>query len=342
MRLHHAVWVGLLVLLGGCCELPFHVSEVPRDAPSFGGTGDRTLTVKVLGPDEPVDHVSVFVFWSDTQRSGTLDLLGLRSAGGQVQAKVPAQTTIHVVAGGEAWTEEWLPDAVASGIDDATFTARVYPTTVQGTFHGTWSPAAASVWAKSGAGPVAWNVTEIGPGATETTQQGFADRLATLQATLTWTNDDRTHADLALGAWHSNRAGLDCTLSDQSDQLLAAGPQTETYNSAQNGYAVGAPCDWFQNVPGHAIRIGPATGQPALMPFGLPYKGNFTMTFGYPVGIEELCNRLNGPYKLVYIDPATGAATGTANVHGDYQDAPAMGPVLILLLLACAGVLRRR
>jgi hypothetical protein len=336
--------------LAGCCELPFRASEVPVDAPAQGGIWARQVEFQVFGPDEPADGVPLFVFWPDSTNVARIYLMGLRSEAGLVTARVPADVPVHVVAGGSPdWTEEWLPDVLAPGGDAASVTVRVYPRFVQGTANATWSPAAASLWRETGNGPVAWELHDVTPGASNETRVGFAERLAAVRGTVAWENTLTAHADLGFAAWHSNSQGLRCTVHDAEDQLGRLGPLNESYDSALDGYDAGAPCGVgtpFGDVAAEdapaGVYMGAATGRPAAMPLGLPYSVDYTLEFGYPVGIEELCDRMAGPYDLYYVDPATGNVTRIEKVPGAYTSPTPIVPLFAVALLAVAAVARSR
>lgn len=334
------------ILLAGCCSLPFSPDSVSVNAPAVGGVDGRTLTVHVMAPDLPADGVAVWVFWDDPDNARDLYLLGLRTASGKVEAWVPTDRRIHLAVGGESWTDEWLLDVAPAGNDDVAFTARVYPRTVEGKAEGQWSPAAVAA-AEYGGMLVAWQMLDVLPGATPETRNGFSERLAGLHAQLNWTNTITQRADLGLGSWHAASDGLRCTFHNGVDDLLEDGLRREAYDSVRDGVEADAWCADVQRSQNlladpdpPVLVLGPATGQPALMPLGLPFALNYTLTFGYPRGIEELCDRIVNDPVLHYVDPSTGAVTRTAT--RETYASPGEPFAVVVALLAAALLFRRR
>jgi len=338
-----------IAFLSGCCDLPFGPSEIAKSAPAAGGTWEREVTIQVLGPDLPADGVPIYVFWPDSANANKLYLMGLRSQDGKVVARVPGSVGLHAVAGTGAWTEEWLLDLVEPGTFDADATVRVYPRMVSGSFNTTWSGAAASVWDRAGQGSVAWMLQDVTPGLSNITRAGFAERLASLRANVTWTNTLTEQADLGVGAWHSNSEGLRCTMRDSHNELATLGTHIEGYFSTDDGYDSGAPCgtatpfgeDPPESPPEASLLVGPATGNPAVKPFGLQVTTNYTMEFGYPVGIGDLCSRLDRNYDLYYIDPTTGSITRTG-AYRDVRFSPMPVAALVALGLLGAALVARK
>jgi hypothetical protein len=352
MPLRLPLLVAAVAVLAGCCSTPFTADDVPGDAPAEGGIGPRRLDVSVLGPDEPAPgRVPLFVFWPDVGDASRLMLLGLRSEGGHAIAHVPDGVPLGVVAGGEGWTMEWQPDAVLSGQGPTQFTVRVYMTEVHGTLTGTWSPAAVSVHERAGNAPLAWDLQDVRPGRSNVTQEGYADRFAGLWANLTWENTLTAQADLGIAAWSDRGNGPRCSLSSEADELGQQGRFSETYNSSAIGVEgpQGAPCGieaggLVLDMQGpHSLLVGPGTDKPAAMPLGLAYRIDYTLHFGYPDSIEDLCGRLDRYSTLVFLDPETGKPDRTVDI-GDDRGAPVplAVPLLAVGLAFAAVAIRRR
>ncbi len=329
--------VAAVVFLAGCCSLPFSPEDVPLGAPAEGGTGPRTVTIHVLDPDEPADAVPLYIFWEDPEKSDDLYLLGLRSAAGRAVAHVPDDVTLHVVAGGGNRTIEWSLDLISVGAGPVEATVRVYPLEVEGEFEGTWSPAAASLRRDTGMTGIDWQLQDETPGTSEEARVGYAKRLTQVSANLTWSNDLTTRADLGIGVRHLADNESQCRFQDDEDELTEEGEQTTSFDT-KLGYSVG--CGRTDGEYG--ILIGPGTARLALMPFGLDYQGNYTLSFGFPSDLEDACERMSGEYQLHYVDPETGATQRTASGTGTYNEAPGPLPALAILLALALVVLWRR
>jgi len=320
--------------------------EVPAAAPSEGGIGARLVTVHVLGPDNPVDGVPLFVFWKapneyETEHNRTvLYALGLRSQHGTIVAHVPTDVTPWLVAGGDAWTEEWMDDIAPPGTAPVETTVRVYQSEVRGQLEGTWSPAAASAYHESAYGPVAWQPQDVLPKGSDTARAGYADRLGSITMSVNWTNGLTTQADLALAAYQAAGPTQRCLYQDAADQLGTQGAQTERFASEDTDTSFS--CQNFSGLPpGDAVlMVGAATGRPAIMPLGLPYSVTYAIKFGYASNMEKLCAKLAGEYLVRFIDPATGEIYKESGRNAvSLAPVPGTGlPMLALALLAVAAV----
>lgn len=351
--------LALMAVVAGCCTLPFDPQDVPRGAPAEGGLapgdGVRTVTVEVLAPDAPApDGTPVIVFWVDDQAAPgdatRLLAVALRTADGEVRARVP-YTTLHVTAGGGPFTEEWQPDAVPAGGQDATAVLRVYPTYVNGTASGTWEPGAVSTYGTAGNGFIEWMPHDIRPGAGEETQAGYARRLQWARIEVAWENQMLAQADLGLAAV-TDTGVLDedgdqqirCTYKDVAQDLGVQGARNETFHSDVDPVDVG--CGTLRDQgQGARILAGPATDDAALMPLGLDYTLTYELGFGYASGIEALCERLPGDVVIAYVEPETGEQGPDQAPAGDSVDETDIpGPplwALALALLAVGAALRR-
>jgi hypothetical protein len=311
------------LVLAGCCTPPVHPSEVPLEAPSEGGVGDRVVTVRVTDPGAPVQGVPVLLFWvspENPQSNGRTNLvaLGLRTAAdGTVVGRVPGNATIHVTAGGydprdpfneaAGWTAEWVLDAAAADGKPVDLALPVYPRAYNFTVNGTWSTVSATTYHDVGLGYIPWNPVDVLPGGTPEARQGFADRLWKVNMSLEWNNEGTTLADFALAAYHANVDGAYCVLADE-DQTAAFGPQREVLQTRDT--AQDLACGWTMPVPtnGTGLLAGPASGRLALAPFGAKFNLAGTLYFGYPSSFEELCGRLAGEYQTQGAKPREGEA----------------------------------
>jgi len=336
----------LVLLLAGCCSPQVEPSQVPRHAPAEGHAGPREITIALLGPDNPVDDVAVFVFWQDPADSARLVLMGLRSQQGRVLAHVPANADIGIAAGGGPWTSEYALDVASAGGPAVNHVMRVYPRHLTAQFNDSWAPAAVSVWGSSHLGPVAYHLRDVRPGNSNVTREGYADRLVAVRANLTWTNTQDAQADLGIGAW-SNRGSMDrCTFHNEHDESEVLGPASEGYDSDKQIAGAEAPCgigglvDVAVAAP-HTILLGPATDKPAIMPNGIPYAINYTLTFGYPDGLDDLCAKAGKHSYLVYLDPRTGKVDHVADYTGHGSPSTPLG-VAVAALAAAAYAVRRQ
>lgn len=351
--------LALVALAAGCCTLPFDPQDVPLTAPAEGGLaagpGVRTVTVEVLAPDEPApDGTPVIVFWADdrpgTGNSTRLLAVALRTQDGQVAARVPS-TTIHLAAGGGAYTEEWQPDAVPAGGSDATETLRVYPAYVNGTVTGTWEAGAVSTYQATDAGFIEWIPHDLRPGASAESRDGYARRLAWASVEVAWTNEPLSQGDLGVAAvtdpgilGENGGDQVRCMVKDSEDDAGALGPRNETFHSDVDPVHVG--CDQLRdNGEGARILAGPATDSAALMPLGLPYTLTYELGFGYAAGIEGLCERLPGDVVIAYVEPETGVQGPDQQPQGggvSEYDVPGAPVWAALAALLAAGVAWRR
>lgn len=351
--------LGLVAVLAGCCTLPFDPQDVPVGAPAEGGLapgdGVRTLTVEVLVPDEPApDGTPVIVFWADDRAAPGNDTrllaVALRTQDGAVRARVPF-TTLHVTAGGGAFTEEWQPDAVPAGAQDTTLRMRVYPAYANGTLSGTWEPGAVSTYGTAGNGFIEWVPHDIRPGASEESQAGYARRLQWARIEVAWENRALAQADLGLAAvtdpgvlGENGGEQVRCTYKDAAQDLGGQGPRNETFHSDVDPVDVG--CGTLRDQgDGARILAGPATDDAAVMPLGLPYTLTYELGFGYAAGIEQLCERLPGDVVIAYIEPETGEQGPDQAPQGDGVsefDAPAPAWAFVAALLGALAAWKRR
>lgn len=127
---------------------------------------------------------------------------------------------------------------------------------------------------------------------------------------------------------------------------------------------VGVDCDDYDGAGNASARIllGPATGRPALMPLGLAYHVEYAMDFGYRVGIEDLCELLDGvePTQsggggnasgnqstrvvVAYVDPVNGTVGPDTDPGGRTvsESIPAVGLQALAAALALVLAVARR
>ncbi len=335
--------VVLAVILSGCCSLPFSPESVPDTAPASGGAGERAVKLSVLAPDAPADDVPVWLFWReptlDSNSKDALVLLGLRSADGVIEARVPANRTIHIAAGGAPWATEFELGVFRPGVQGMNHTIRVYPLTVTGNVTGVWETAAVAAF-MAGTGPIDWQPHDVLPGASEASRAGFAARLAQVEATLSWENTPTAQADLGLALAHRSKE-LRCHLQNDADQLAVLGAHEEQFDSMDESESGFGCSNMNSALPAEALMLlGPATDKAAPLVPELPYSINYTLRFGYHEDIESLCERLSGEHKLYYMDPETGEIRKES--EDDVIEIPAPAWIGALTIAGIAFVARAR
>lgn len=293
----------LLVLpLAGCVEdlgPPVSARTVPTDAPSSGGSGGYTLAVRVVdepgGP--PVPGAALIVYWGDFERGGNVfDLGGSASAPGAsasgqlavrlsanpatpapdttvplrtgpdgiATVQMPANRVVGIVGWAPGHTEEWLPAAVSGdGGTRGQMDFTLYRERILSFDNGTWAPAGASPGRISRSNYM-WKPAEVQWGANAEARAGYVARLASMDATLTWTNGPTGGGDLALAI--ARAAGDPDYVGDADTPQAAPGAHTEahalgTAEIEEHGWPAGA-----------TLYVGPATATAFVAPFGLAYS----------------------------------------------------------------------
>lgn len=320
----------LCVLVSGCCSAPFSAREV-GDAPDEGGVGGRRVTVTVLEDGAVAQDAAVAVFWlrdgtiREDDESVALHVLRLRGPG-TVTAWVPTDRDIAVAAATtDRFSEEWLLDAAKLGHADAVVSLDLYPRNRTGALEGTWSPAAVTIPVAEGAVGRAWDPRPVLFDPDPERNAGFADRLATLRAQLTWTNTQTATGDLGL------TVGRDEDVADPGntwDDRQETGPGT--HNQTLDTEDRSPPLRG-----GGPLLLGPSTKSTVVAPLGLDYRVTYEAEFhGEPL-LGPFCDRLDGrAVEVFFIDPVTGEARPVE------RDSPGAGLLAGLAAVAVALVLR--
>lgn len=268
------------------CDLLGNPGQVPSDAPSEAGPGQRQVDVTVLGGDgQPASGMAVVAYWRQTREAVHAVRL-LSDASGKAALRVPAGEGIELMAGRIEWTHEAHLDA---GEQPASLV--LTPASVLGLVEANWTAPLAQ-----GVSGAVWQPADL-PWA----DAGHMDRLERLRLVLSWSNGPGGGADFGIAVGPNGESGFHYT---NSEYQATVGEQSEE-RVLESG-------DFVDLGWGNTTRpqAGPSisTGGFAVDPIG--YTLVWEATFEADPGLRDRCEAL-GEAEAVDVTASRGESAGS-------------------------------
>lgn len=315
----------LVPLLAGCAgyacqaQAPVSARGIGPSTPSSGGDGAYPAVVAVTqepgGP--PLAGAGVVFFWGDAAPDGQAaapsvhvsagaggsgvqvgaagstpphytTTLPLRTgADGTVQARLPVNRIVGVVAAADGWTEEWVPH-LATGAQGSggqlSVTLPLYRTHLAIDLSGTTDRAGASLAFLIGDGNAQWYPEDVHLGKAPGAAAGYLARLAHLHATLNWTNGPTGFGDLALAAGPAQ--GRPTVVRDDSADV-AVGGRMQAMDLSEGTLRSAHLED------SGALLLGPATRSGFAGVNGIPYTLHIDLEMAPSSAFPDGCGRVS-------------------------------------------------
>jgi hypothetical protein len=306
-------------------------ADVPRDAPSVGGSGPETVSVTVVDPfGVPLPGAALVAYWTkDCGGCHVLQYVKMRTdASGQALVHHSSPSPVTFVASHDGYSEEWLLDE-----SSATVRLNLFPVRATATYNLTWGTANATL---NGPYP-ACQLMDFSLGG-ELPPAAWIRHAVEANITLSWTNGLDGVADLevlylAPPAPFTIRAS-DCPGGlDPDPMALLPGPHESTLHLTR--YEVEQEFQGTESIPEH-FYVGPVAKGPAVA-IGLPYQLRIEARLAHaPFGDQVVAYNGYGREQIV-LGPDGAPST---NALGAGHTAPV--PLLVALLALGVACWRRR